>query len=437
MLKSRIALRFALLGLFQFLVVFGAMEATKRIEQRSIPPFGSKQAVYVARDLGRVWFQRGTLHEEVQRVATTLDWGVEVRDEDGTLIASAVPPADHDNAPAWTRARTPIHYADGRTGTLVYDVYPPAKLPGLRYPTLVALVMCIVGISAFLTARTVTKPLADLSDAARALGAGKLDVRARMKRRDEIGEVAHAFDEMADRIARLLLAERELLANVSHELRTPLARIRVALDLANEGEPAVAVESLKDIAEDLCELERLVDDVLAAARLAHQEGSPASSPLPVRKEPIALGSLLDRAVQKFSALHPSRELVAEFPDDLPTVEGDPVLLRRVFDNLLDNANKYTSKDGEPIRLRAKRDAKSVVIEVQDRGIGIAQDDLARIFEPFFRADRSRTRATGGLGLGLALVKRVVDAHGGTIEFDSEVGKGTTAIVRLPLSRDPN
>ena len=435
MVKSRIALRFILLGLFQFLIVFGAMEGTKMIEQKWIPPFGSKQATFLAEDLSRVWDDEPAFREEVQRAATVLDWGVEVHDENGAMRARALPPPDHDNAPPRPRAHTAIRLKNGRTATLYYDVYPPARMPGLRYPTLVVLVLCIVGISAFLTARSVTKPLADLSSAARSFGDGKLDARARMKRKDEIGDVANAFDDMADRIARLLLAERELLANVSHELRTPLARIRVALDLANEAELAVAVESLKDIAEDLAELERLVDDVLAAARLAHQAGSPASSPLPVRKEPIELRSLLDKAVQKFSGAHPARKLAVDLPDELPIVQGDPVLLRRVFDNLLDNANKYTTgTDGDGIALRAKKESDVVLVEIQDHGIGIAKDDLARVFEPFFRADRSRTRATGGLGLGLALVKRVVDAHGGKIDFESEVGEGTTARVRLPIAK---
>src|SRR5690606_13806715 len=137
-------------------------------------------------------------------------------------------------------------------------------------------------------------------------------------------------------------AERELLANVSHELRTPLARIRVALDLANEADPAVAFESLAGIADDLAELERIVDDVLAAARLAHEEKDHA--PLPVRRERIAMGALLDKSVARFRMAHPDRELAVAIAPDLPPIEGDPVLVRRVVDNLLDNAHKY-GKDG--------------------------------------------------------------------------------------------
>ena len=119
------------------------------------------------------------------------------------------------------------------------------------------------------------------------------------------------------------------------------------------------------------------------------------------------------------------------PDDLPPIDGDPVLLRRVVDNLLENAHKYTTLAAEPIELAAHESGGDVVIDVIDKGIGIAAEDLPRVFRPFFRADKSRTRATGGLGLGLALSKRIVDAHGGRIELTSEPNKGTRARVSLP------
>jgi signal transduction histidine kinase len=237
---------------------------------------------------------------------------------------------------------------------------------------------------------------------------------------------------MAERVAKLVHAERELLANVSHELRTPLARIRVALDLANEGDPRMAMESLGEIAQDLAELERIVDDVLASARLALDASAPASRPtMLVRTERLDTEALIDKSVARFKAAHPERTLEVRLGKHLPAIMADAVLIRRVFDNLLDNAHKYTEEAKEPIALEAHADGDAVVIEVKDHGIGIDKADLARLFEPFFRADRSRTRSTGGLGLGLALARRVVDAHNGSITFTSEVGSGTVARVRLP------
>lgn len=432
-MPSRLALRIYLIGLVQFLVVFAAMEATKAIERRSIPPFGTKQARFVAEDLARVYDDPAAFDRELERASRTLDWTVEVREGD-RVVARKTPPNLRPDQTPFRRGNVPIAAPGGRTATLAYEVHPPGPLPGMRYPTLVGLVLLVAGIASFLAARSVTRPLAELTATTRAFGRGKLDARAKMARADEIGEVASAFDDMADRVARLLLAERELLANVSHELRTPLARIRVALDLANEAEPAVAVESLGDIAEDLAELERIVDDVLAAARLAHEDGSPASSSFPVRTEVIPMNALLDKSVSKFKSQHPARKLSVEVDGDLPAVQGDPILVRRVIDNLLDNAHKYSKGGDDRIDVRATTEGEAILVEVKDRGVGIARADLDRVFEPFFRADRSRTRTTGGLGLGLALVKRVVDAHGGTIDIESEVAVGTCVRVRLPAER---
>jgi signal transduction histidine kinase len=293
------------------------------------------------------------------------------------------------------------------------------------------LVLGVVGVASLLTARSLAKPLARLSAAARALGAGKLDARAGMARSDEIGDVAAAFDEMADRVTALLHAEKELLANVSHELRTPLARIRVALDLAAEGDAETARGLLGEIGEDLGELEVLIGDVLTAARLDLGADGGAGGQPPLRVARFDPTELVQRAASRFRAAHPERPLVVTVAPDLPSLDGDLVLLRRVVDNLLENAHRYAKGSTDPVELVAAPAADALVIEVRDHGIGIAPDDLPHVFRPFFRADRSRARATGGLGLGLALARRIVTAHGGVIELDSTLGEGTCARVRLP------
>jgi signal transduction histidine kinase len=194
------------------------------------------------------------------------------------------------------------------------------------------------------------------------------------------------------------------------------------------------LHSLGEIAQDLVELERIVDDVLASARLALDASAPGTAPrMLVRAEHVDTPALLERSVARFRAAHPERPLSVKIDEKLPGISADAVLIRRVVDNLLDNAHKYTEAAAESIALEAWADGEDVVIEVQDHGIGIDQTDLGRLFEPFFRADRSRTRATGGLGLGLALARRVVDAHKGTIAFTSQLGKGTTARITLPAN----
>ena len=242
--------------------------------------------------------------------------------------------------------------------------------------------------------------------------------------------MSRAFDDMADRVATLRRAEKELLANVSHELRTPLARIKMALALASESNADVARESFADIAEDLDELERLVADILTTARLDLDDG-PASGIPPLRRDRIVPAELLAHAAARFRTAHPDRPLHVSVADALPAIEGDPVLLRRVVDNLLENAHTYTDRAGEPVVVVARVDCDGVAIEVVDHGMGIPAQVLARVFLPFFRSDRSRARTTGGLGLGLTLAKRIVDAHGGHIELASTPSAGTRARVWLP------
>jgi signal transduction histidine kinase len=311
-----------------------------------------------------------------------------------------------------------------------------AALPPLRPPPSpsravvpLVLILGLIGISAVLTAAWLARPLSILSDAARALGAGNLASRANLRRSDELGDVAVAFNEMAERVGELIRAQRELLANVSHELRTPLARIRVALDLAAEGDAEQAAASLREIAGDLAELERLIGDILTSARfeLASDTASPAQPPLRLAEVPAA--ELVEDAASRFRSSHPDRTLDVSDRSEGAVLSADRMLLRRALDNLLDNAAKHSGA-AAPISLTAARSDGSVVLEVRDRGAGISPEDQKRLFTPFFRADKSRARQTGGLGLGLLLSKRIVEAHGGTLDLQSAPRAGTVVRIRL-------
>ncbi|RYZ35270.1 MAG: HAMP domain-containing histidine kinase [Myxococcaceae bacterium] len=311
---------------------------------------------------------------------------------------------------------------------------PPPPPDGDRQTAIVVgLVLACTGITSVAFARTLAGPLEKLASAARAFGAGRLDVRAGLRRNDELGLVSEAFDEMAGRITQLLRSQKELLANVSHELRTPLSRIRVALDLAAEGDAQTARELLPDITEDLAELERLVQDVLTTSRLELvTEGASGAAP-PLRLEHVDANALLEKAAARFRTARPQHRLEVQVDGVLPGLEADPVLLRRVLDNLLDNAGKY-SEPGTTVKLLARTEGDGgVQVEIRDQGIGIDAEDLARVGTPFFRTDRSRARTTGGVGLGLALVRRIIVAHGGRLTLESQPGQGTTARVLLPAT----
>jgi signal transduction histidine kinase len=367
-------------------------------------------------------------------------FGVEmtVYRDDGTLVAtsaSAPPPPLDGRRAASLASATRI---EGRRFAAPVPGEPRAYLlleapfhaAGLaRGALFLAAVLLAAVLGSIPLARAIASPLEKLTRAARALGEGDLTVRAGVRAPGEVGELARAFDEMAERIEKLVKEERELLANVSHELRTPLARIRVALDLAAEGDLPAARRYLSEIGTDLWELELLVKDVLTAAWLDTQ-GRRAGNELALRRERVEPGELLAHAAERFRAAHPDRSLDLRVDGGLPPLEGHAVLLRRLLENLLDNARKY-SEPAEPVVLSARAEGQDLLVEVRDRGIGIDAADLPRLFTPFFRTDRSRARGTGGVGLGLTLAKRIVEAHGGSIAVESAPGQGTTIRFRVP------
>jgi two-component system, OmpR family, sensor kinase len=301
----------------------------------------------------------------------------------------------------------------------------PRFPPFILVPAFGAVLLLLGGVS-FWYARRLAEPLMTLSRAVARFGEGDMKARARLDRDDEVGAVGRAFDEMADRITGLLAAQRALLADVSHELRTPLARIRVAVDVATE-DPGSAKEMLGEVGADLGELERMIDDILTAGRLDVPEALPQT-----RRERFAADDLVARAEERFGERHPRLSLTKAVPGALPELEGDPMLLRRALDNLLDNAVKYGGAASPP-ELRAKSEPDSVVLEVVDHGPGLAAPDFENAFTPFWRADRSRTRDTGGVGLGLPLARRIARAHGGDLTLHPTPGGGLTARMRLPLA----
>jgi signal transduction histidine kinase len=187
---------------------------------------------------------------------------------------------------------------------------------------------------------------------------------------------------------------------------------------------------MTEIGVDLSELEVLIDDILTAARLEAAGGRTAAG-FALRHEEMGPDVVCARAAERFRAKHPLRPVAIAVASDLPRVWVDAMLFRRVIDNLLENAHKYTPAPDATITLRASAEARGVVFEVEDHGMGIPPDDLPHVFTPFFRGERSRSRGTGGVGLGLTLAKRIVEAHGGTIDLTSTVGSGTTVRVVVP------
>lgn len=429
--RSRLAARIYLVGLAEVAVVFLGFTLLSSILRPPGYGYGQREAEYVVAEIARLP-SADERTAELERASRTLHAAITLYGVNGEVLAGNVSPplplVRPDETNESVRGLRPPHLvdfmlADGRKGRAVYAL-EPVETPPARAIFVGAFVLFVVGVASLLTGRALAGPLKRLSIAARDFGDGKLDARSGLRRADELGAVGRAFDDMANRVVATLEAHRELLANVSHELRTPLARMRVALDLAAEGDHAMAREALSEIADDVSELERVVSDVLATARL--EKGV-----LPIRTEATDVQTLIDKAATKFRSSHPAHQLEIDAEHVSGSVDADPALLRRALDNVLDNAAKYSPPSAGPIVLHAEPAERGVEFEVRDPGVGIAPEDLPHVFTPFFRGDRSRTRATGGAGLGLALAKRIVDAHAGRMELSSTPGRGTTVRIRIP------
>ncbi len=434
--RGRIFWRIYLNGLFLLCLVTAAMGAVSWLTRGAAVPHWERIADVAAHMVQRDLSDPSRLAGSLSRAREAFGADMTVYQGERVLATNVEPPLPP--LPESQRERLaagPFHLRGqhlgfaaplGGPGTYLlvagaWRPFLPARAAGYVGAVLLALALASIPL-----ARAIAAPLERLTGAARRLGAGDLSVRVGFGGRGEVGELARAFDEMAERVERLVRAERELLANVSHELRTPLSRIKVALELAAQGDHEASRRYLAEIGADLEELERLVEDVLTAARLE----SGRAEALPLSRERFPAAELMERSAERFRAAWPDRRLEVRIDGPLPDLESDPALLRRALDNLLDNARKY-SEAGEPVWLSARAEGGSLLLEVRDLGIGIDPQDLPRLFTPFFRTDRSRARGTGGVGLGLALAKRIAEAHGGTIEVESQPGKGTRVLLRVP------
>jgi signal transduction histidine kinase len=279
--------------------------------------------------------------------------------------------------------------------------------------------MVVVCVAAHLVLSHALRPLRELQDGVARLSAGDLEVVLPNRTRDEFGSLTDAFNRMARRVKEMVQARDQLLLDASHELRSPLTRLKVALALLPDS--AKKAQAEKDVAEmeamttELLELERLRD-----GRTLRIE----------REDLIPLLQDVARAHQD----GPPGVRVCASPSSIP-IDMDADGVRTVLRNLLGNAVKYSLADSRPIEVSAGRQDGTVVVRVVDDGPGIPSSDLESLFEPFFRVDRSRSRKTGGYGLGLSICKRIVEAHGGTITAANNEGRGARFTLTFPAPTD--
>lgn len=278
-----------------------------------------------------------------------------------------------------------------------------------------------------LLAWRITTPVRRLTQAAEEIASGNFASRAEVQSQDEIGQLADSFNRMADNLARSDDLRRRMTADIAHELRTPLSVIRGQVEAIQDGIFPADATHLAPIHEEILLLNRLIEDLRTLA-LAD------AGQLALQKAAVDPGALVKRAAAKFAPLAAERDIAlqVELAPSLPHVVVDSHRIEQVLTNLLANALRHTPPQGV-VTLRAEADQRRLQIEVADTGPGIPDEDMPHLFDRFWRGDKSRARDRGGAGLGLAIARQLVEAHGGTIGVENQPYTGATFRFALPLA----
>ncbi len=295
----------------------------------------------------------------------------------------------------------------------------------LTIAALVAIALASVG--GFLYAGRMVRPIEKITATARALRQGQSDARTGFAGDDEIAVLGMTLDQMADAIEADRELERRLTADVAHELRTPLQAIQATVEAMQDGVLPADEERLGTVRDETVRLARLADGILELTRL--ERGS-----LPFDMRDLDLASPVQAALGAHEALIESRELTLHSQiNEGVLVNGDMDRLQQAVSNLLSNAARYTPPGGL-VEVIVRSDGDEAIIEVADSGVGISAEDRGHVFSRFWRADSARAAATGGLGIGLAVTKEIIERHRGSIAVSDRHGGGTVFTVRIPLQR---
>ncbi len=291
----------------------------------------------------------------------------------------------------------------------------------LRIVAVTALVLLVAILVTVVVGRRLVRPLRQLTEAARR--PNEHAIRVPVTTRDEIGVLATALNDLSERREHIERQRKAMVNDVAHELRTPLTNIRSWLEAAQDGLTRPDPQLLELLLEEAVLLQRIIDDLRDLAAADADE-------LRVHPEPVYVTDLVAQVVAAHRGAADAAGVHLRMePTGDPEVSVDPARLRQLVSNLVSNAIRHTPPDGT-VTVGCKLAGESLTVTVADTGTGIAPHDLPRIFDRFWRADASRTRATGGSGLGLAIARKLAQAHGGDITVTSRVGVGTTFVVRL-------
>ena len=333
----------------------------------------------------------------------------------------------------WVGYFTAAMEQDGqRVGVLLYsspvqDVVD--SLISLRDRMLAYFLVATLGVVllSMLVSRWITRPIAALTAGINQMAKGDFTSRVHVSGGGEIAHLAETYNQMSERLENLDRSRNQFVSNASHELKTPLATMKILLEsliYQEDMEPALRNEFMQDINKEIDRLNMVIGDLLT---LVHID----SHKMKLRREMMCLSNAVKEAVRRLAPLASDRGQAIEVAlhSDCDMF-ADPAKLQQVIYNLIDNAIKYTP-DGGMVRISLDLVGRDAVLRIADTGVGIPKEDLPHVFERFYRVDKARSRETGGTGLGLSIVQQIVRLHGGNIDVQSEVGKGTTFIIELP------
>lgn len=339
---------------------------------------------------------------------TTID-DLEIKrdfDIDGSRFSHVIDKTDH-------------HYLIARDGdtTLIFSI-PNVRdqRDGFKRWTPL-IILLIILLALYYATRRLFSPLDTIKAGVHKFGAGDLEHRISIHRKDELGELADSFNTMADDIQQMLDAKRQLLLAISHELRSPLTRTRLAAEMLNDDTNKV------QIIQDINEMESLIEELMETERLSSRHTK-------LNKTTSDIETLINDIVQTW---HKNAGIIIRSPETAVIIDIDSARIKLLLKNLLDNAVTHTPEDAMPPEISLSLENNHVVVAVADHGQGIEAQHIPKLTEPFYRVDPSRQRDTGGYGLGLYLCKMIAQAHGGMLEIESKTGTGTRVVVKLPLS----
>ncbi len=418
----RLLLIFGLTVLLFLIIIWGSLQSMNQNVNvvDTIPDFFTRNIESIIEDIGTP----PNLGNAV-RLADELGWIINIRNPIMRWSSDSIDRLDVD-ASEFSRVLTPD--AEVRTvasediikvqrGGYDFFLYPRAlENAGPSYGVLyvgLALASLVLFANYFMVNRLLD-PVRLLKRGAERIRKGDLSFRVKTNRQDELGELTESINHMADSLQSMLEAKRQLLLAISHELRTPITRAKLRLEFMEESD---VKEQLR---EDIDEIDLLISDLVEAERLNNAHVALSS-------EWVEIGDFVRAVASQYESCAGGLELITPEPDI--EVFIDRLRIRLLITNLMNNAIRHGQEN--PITLDISGDDEWVQLKVIDQGEGIAAEHLSKLSEPFYRADRSRQRNTGGFGLGLYLCRLIAEAHGGSLAISSKIGEGTQVTVKLP------